>query len=74
MKVNERLKNLREDIEPKMNQTELGQVLGMTQRRVSFLETGTTEPNLDDIRAYCRYFDISADYILGLTDDPKPLK
>ena len=36
------------------------------QRKVSFMETGTTEPSLKDIKALCKYFNVSADYLLGL--------
>lgn len=59
----EKLKLLREEAE--LNQTELGQALGMTQRKISYLENNKHEPNLGDITAICRFFNISADYLLG---------
>ncbi len=64
----EKLKLLREEHE--LNQTELGKLLGMTQRKVSYLERGQYEPSLQDIKAICTYFKVSADYLLGF---PKPL-
>ena len=64
----EKLKLLREEHE--LNQTELGKLLGMTQRKVSYLERGQYEPSLLDIKAICTYFKVSADYLLGF---PKPL-
>ena len=64
----EKLKLLREEYE--LNQTELGKLLGMTQRKVSYLERGQYEPSLQDIKAICTYFKVSADYLLGF---PKPL-
>ena len=64
----EKLKLLREEHE--LNQTELGKLLGMTQRKVSYLERGQYEPSLQDIKAICSYFRVSADYLLGF---PKPL-
>ena len=64
----EKLKLLREEHE--LNQTELGKPLGMTQRKVSYLERGQYEPSLQDIKAICTYFKVSADYLLGF---PKPL-
>ncbi|MBQ8892814.1 MAG: helix-turn-helix transcriptional regulator [Clostridia bacterium] len=70
--ANEILAELRADAD--ISQAELGSRLGITQRRISFLETGVTEPNLDDLRAYCRYFNVSSDYILGLVDQPRKLK
>ena len=59
----EKLRLLREEKE--LNQTELGEVLGMTQRKISYLECGRYEPSFDDLRALCRYFQVSADYLLG---------
>ncbi len=65
------LKELREEVEPKKTQTEVGEQCGITQRKLSFIENGTTEPNIQDLRALCLYYGVSADYILGL---PKGLK
>ena len=62
----EKIRNLREDAD--LNQTQLGKALGMTQRKISYLECGKYEPNIDDIIALCRYFEISSDFLLGLSD------
>ena len=64
----EKIRLLREEKE--LNQTELGQAVGMTQRKISYLENGKYEPSLEDIKALCRFFNVSADYLLGF---PKPL-
>ena len=61
----EKIRNLREDAN--LNQTQLGNILGMTQRKVSYIGCGKNEPSLQDIVAFCRYFGVSADYLLGLT-------
>lgn len=60
----EKIKNLREDLD--LNQTQLGKAVGMTQRKVSYLECGKCEPSMDDIVALCEFFQISADYLLGI--------
>lgn len=60
----EKLRNLREEKE--LNQTELGKKLGITQRKLSYLECGRCEPSISDIKAICMFFGISADYLLGL--------
>lgn len=60
----DKIKNLREDAD--LNQTELGKAVGMTQRKVSYLECGKCEPSIDDIVALCRFFKISADYLIGV--------
>ena len=59
----DKIRLLREEKE--LNQTELGEALGMTQRKISYLECGRYEPSFDDLRALCRYFQVSADYLLG---------
>ena len=64
----EKIRLLREEKE--LNQTELGDAVGMTQRKISYLECGRYEPSFDDLRALCRYFQVSADYLLGF---PKSL-
>ena len=61
----EKIRLLREEKE--LNQTELGEAVGMTQRKISYLECGRYEPSFDDLRALCRYFQVSADYLLGFS-------
>lgn len=69
MKFNERLKNLRHAKIPTITQKDLANALGVTQRKISFMETGTTEPSLNDIILLCKYFNVSADYLLGLPNN-----
>ena len=64
----EKLRNLREDAD--INQTQLGDAIGITQRKVSYIECGKYEPSIEDIVAICRYFQVSSDYLLGLSDFP----
>ena len=69
LRFGDRIRNLREDAD--LNQTELGQAVGMTQRKISYIECGQFEPSVDDIVALCRFFQVTADYLLGLSDTPK---
>lgn len=62
----EKIRNLREDAD--MNQTQLGEKLQMTQRKISYIECGKYEPNIDDIIAFCKFFKVSADYLLNIPD------
>ncbi len=71
-KFNEILKDLRSDLEPKRTQKAVGENCGISQRKLSFIESGKTEPNLDDLRALCLYYNVSADYLLDLPDLPYP--
>ena len=61
-----KIKELRE--ERKLTQSQLAKVLGIYQTQVSKIELGFIEPNLDLIRKFARYFNVSADYLLGLED------
>ncbi len=62
--IGEKIKSFREDMD--MNQTELGKLVGMTQRKISYIECGKYEPSIEDIKAFCNLFGVSADYLLGL--------
>lgn len=66
MSFGQNLKNLRCAKLPPLTQTDLANAIGVTQRKISFLETGASEPSLKDITALCRYFNVSADFLLGL--------
>lgn len=72
MTVCERIRMLREEYETPLTQAQLGEKLHMSQRAVSRLETGEAHLQDDDIIAYCNFFNVSADYILGLPDLPYP--
>ena len=62
--LGEKIKAFREDLD--MNQTELGKMVNMTQRKISYIERGKYEPSIEDIKALCNFFNVSADYLLGL--------
>lgn len=51
-----------------MTQEELAKVLFMTQRKISRLECKVSEPTTDEIVSICKFFNKSADYMLGLTN------
>ena len=70
LSLGEKVRNLREDKD--LNQTQLGKAVGMTQRKLSYIECGKCEPSVDDIVALCNFFKVSADYLLGLTESKKP--
>lgn len=70
MTIPERLKALREE-KTNFNQTEFGKQINKSQRAISRLETGEAHLQDEDIIAYCNYFNISANYILGLSKNLK---
>ncbi len=65
----EKIKALREDMD--LNQTQLGEKVNLSQRKISYIECGKFEPNLDDIIVFCKFFKVSANYLLGLPEDYK---
>ncbi len=65
----EKIKNLREDLD--INQTELGERINMTQRKISYIECNKSEPSIDDIIAFSKFFKVSSDYLLGLETELK---
>ena len=71
--LGEKIRLLREEKE--LNQTELGQAVNMTQRRVSYIENDQYAPSIDDLKALCKFFHVSADYLLGFSKSlPYPRK
>ncbi len=64
-----RLKDLRE--ESGLTQTKLGKEIGVDQRSISFYELGKYEPDLQTLINIANFFDVSTDYLLGLTNNPK---
>ena len=55
-------------------QEDLGQVLGVRKSQISEMERGSTSTTLEKLSIICRHYNVSADYLLGLTDEPKPYK
>ena len=64
-----RLRDMREDND--LTQAQVAEVLGIDQRVYSNYETGKREIPTRFIVALAKFYGTSADYILGLTDNPK---
>ena len=60
----DRLRELRED--RGLTQKEIAAVLGTTQQVYSRYEKGENEMPVRHVIALCRYYKVSADYLLGL--------
>ncbi len=61
-----RLKELREY--KGISQTKLGEILGFSQAYISKWEKGLGSPNIEDLVKIATFFNVSTDYLLGLTD------
>ena len=69
--TNEIIKDLREDND--LKQSDIAKVLGITQQVYSRYELGINEIPQRHIITLCRFYNVSADYILGLTNDKRPI-
>ena len=68
------MKKLRElRMEKGYNQERMAMELNVSQTTISAFETGERRPDTDMLVRIARYFDVSTDYLLGLTEVKKPL-
>ena len=65
-KFPERLRQLRE--ERGVSQAAVSKEMGVSRYTVYSYEKGQTEPTLDGLVILANYFDVTVDYLLGLTD------
>ena len=62
----ERARQLRK--EAGLSQTQLAQKLGITQRKLSYLESGQSEPDMETLCRMADFFDVTTHYLLGRTE------
>lgn len=65
-----RLRDIREDRD--LTQRQVADYLHIRQNTYSQYENGQRGLPIDTLIKLARYFDVSTDYILGLTDEPHP--
>lgn len=71
MNFNARLKQLRQ--KHKLTQSELADILGLKPTAISNYESNRNEPSFEKLIALSKYFDVSCDYLLGLSDSYLPV-
>ncbi len=64
-----RIRELREDKD--LTQKQVAKVLNCSQQVYSNYELGQRDIPTDVLIRLCRFYHVSANYILGLSDDPK---
>ena len=64
--VGKRIKEIRYEL--KLNQSEFGKSISVSQDTVSLWEKGKSLPNTEFIIAICKKYNVSANYLLGLED------
>lgn len=62
----ERIKELR--VEDGLSQSELSRRTGLSQAAIALWESGDRVPNAISIIKLANFFEVSSDYILGLSD------
>lgn len=65
-----RLKALRD--ERKITQEGLAQLFNLSQSTIGYYETDKKQPSQKTLIKFARFFNVSIDYLLGESDDPKP--
>ena len=67
-----RIKELREDRD--LSQSDVAKIIKTTQQQYSKIEIGKSDISGEKLKLLAAFYNVSTDYILGLTKDPKPSK
>ena len=62
-----RMRNLREDRD--LTQKEAGAVIHKSQQGYSHIEDGRAELKIEDLITLCRFYQVSADYFIGISEE-----
>ena len=72
MDYRDRLRELREDRD--LTQAAIGRLIEKSQQGYNHIETGRAELKIEDLAKLCKFYNLSADYLIGLIDEQKQLK
>lgn len=61
-----RMRNIREDRD--LTQKQVGEIINKSQQGYNHIEIGRAELKIEDLIKLCRFYNVSADYFIGLTD------
>lgn len=64
-----RIRDLREDRD--LSQSEIAKILKTTQQQYSKIETGKADISGEKLILLSEFYQVSVDYILGLTNEPQ---
>ena len=67
MDYRQRMRDLREDRD--LTQQKVAEILGTSQTMYARYERGASELPIRHLLTLCRYYGVSSDYFLGLTDN-----
>ena len=72
MNYRTRIRNVREDRD--LTQSQIGQILNKSQQGYNHIEAGRAELKIEDLAKLCEFYNLSADYLIGITDEEKKLR
>ena len=72
MNYRTRIRNVREDRD--ITQTAMAKLLNKSQQGYNHIEMGRAELKIEDLIRLCKFYNLSSDYLIGLTDMPKSIK
>lgn len=64
-----RMRNLREDRD--LTQNEVAKVINKSQQGYSHIEEGRAELKIEDLIRLCRFYNVSSDYFIGLSENER---
>lgn len=67
MMIGQRIKELRGS--QSLTQREFAQLFNVNNSTLAMWETNKNEPDIETIKRLAQFFDVSTDYLLGLTDE-----
>lgn len=71
MQFYQRLRDMREDTDK--SQAEIAQILGVLRQQYARWETGAQELPMHHFITLAQFYDVSLDFLAGLTDTPRTL-
>lgn len=67
-----RIRHVREDKD--LTQAQIGKILQKSQQGYNHIEAGRAELKIEDLITLCKFYNLSADYLIGITDKKEPFK
>lgn len=67
-----RMRHVREDRD--LTQADLGKILQKSQQGYNHIEAGRAELKIDDLIKLCKFYNLSADYLIGISDQIEPYR
>lgn len=67
MDYRKQLRDLREDHD--LTQLQVAKLINKSQQGYNHIELGRADLSIEDLAVLCKFYGVSADYIIGLSDD-----